>query len=119
MFNCDIVRAPLEGGCHGESGHGGYARQGLAAETEGTDVFEVVKIAYLARGVPRHGELDFVGRYAAPVILHADERLPAVIKAHIDMFGTSIQAVLNEFLEDARRPLDDFAGRYLVAQFYR
>ncbi len=119
MFNCDIVRLPFEGGCHGKTGHGGDARQGLAAETEGTDVLKVVKIAYLARGVPRHGELDFVGRYAASVILHADKRLPAVIKAHIDMLSTSIQTVLNEFLEDARRPLDDFAGSYLVAQFYR
>ena len=107
------------GGLHAEAGHRGDARQGLAAEPVGRDMFQIVHVGDLAGGVTGHGQLQFAGGDARTVVLHADAALPAVLQEHVHPCGPGIQAVFHQLLDHTGRTLHHLAGGDLIAQLRR
>ena len=90
--------------------------QRLAAEPERPDAVEVGRDADLAGRVAMHREPRVVGRHALAVVLDANQRPAALLDGHGDPACAGIERVLDEFLDDRRRPLDHLAGRDLVGE---
>ena len=88
--------------------------QGLAAKAQRADAEQIVGIADFAGGVAGHGQQQLVGANAAAVVGHANQIRAALLDRHVDPRGPGVHGVLQQLLDDARRPLDDFAGRDLV-----
>ena len=102
---------------HAEAGHGSDARQGFAAESEGTDVPEIVHAGYLAGGVARDGQLQLGGGDAHAVVPDPDKALPAVFQRDLDQCCPGVEAVFHKFFDYARGALHDFTRCDLIAQF--
>ncbi len=64
----------------------------------------------------RQGQRQFILVDAAAVVTHPDALPAALLDIDLDAAGTGIQAVLQQFLDHGRRPLDDLAGGDLVDQ---
>ncbi len=80
----------------------------LAAEAERVDRVEVV---FEFRGaVTLDGESDLVPRNAGAIIRDADQRHAACRGGDLDAARAGIDRVFDQFLDDARWPLDHFAG---------
>ncbi len=58
----------------------------------------------------RDRQRQLIGADAAAVIDHADQFHAPLPYRHVDPRGTGIDGVLQQFLDDARRAFDDFAG---------
>ena len=54
-------------------------------------------------------ERQVVARHALAVVAHAHESPAAPVGHDLDVLGAGIEGVLDEFLDDARRPLDHLA----------
>ena len=57
-----------------------------------------------------------VGAHAAPIVLDADEALAAEFDGHRDAARARVDGVLEQFLDDAGRALDDLASGDLVRE---
>ncbi len=89
-------------------------RQRLAAEPERGDPLEVLERGDLAGGMARQREREFVRRDAGAVVAHADQADPAVLDVDRELLRAGIEGVLDEFLDDGSRTLDDLARSDLV-----
>src|SRR5262249_15112607 len=85
-------------------------RKCLAAKAHGTDSKEIVGRGKLAGGVIAQRQLDIVGMDALPVIDDADELAAPLLDVDIDARAAGVDAVFQQFLDDAGGALDDFAG---------
>ena len=90
------------------------AREGLPAEAQRADAFEVLEAGDLAGGVAGEREDELVAVDAAAVVLHADAPDATVVERDLDIGRAGVEAVLEEFLEGGGRALDDLAGGDLV-----
>ena len=68
----------------------------------------------LAGGVAGEGQRQVVGDDAAAVIDDADQLGAALLDLDVDAAAAGIDGVFEQFLDDAGRPFDDFAGGDLV-----
>ena len=94
-------------------------RQGFAAKSHGADAEEVVRAGELAGGVVGEGEREVGGVDAAAVVDDADRLGAADFDVDIDSGGAGVEAVLEEFLDDAGGPFDHLAGGDLVDHRHR
>ena len=99
------VRARLHGQMRDRADRG----QRLAAKAERADVEQIV-VGELRGGVPLDGKREFVRRHAAAVVVDAQQRQAAGDGDHVDLRGAGVDGVLDQFLDDGRRPLDHLAG---------
>ena len=83
-------------------------RQRLAAKAERADVVEVV-VRQLRGGVALDRERQIGARHAGAVVGDADEAAAAAVGHDLDARRAGIERVLDQFLHDARRPLDHLA----------
>ena len=86
----------------------------LAAEAEGVDADQVRRVADLAGGVPLQGEARVLRGHPFTVVAHADEGLTAVFQLHPHGARAGVERVLDQLLDDRRRPLDHLARGDLV-----
>ena len=84
--------------------------QRLAAKAERADAKEIVGLAQLAGGVAGEGERQIVGVDAAAVVHDANQFGAALFEVDVDARRAGVQAIFEQFLDDAGRPLDDLAG---------
>ena len=94
--------------------YGGDTRQGLAAEAQRHDRLEVFEARYLAGGVPRQSQLEFMLRDAAAIVADADKLRAARFDFDTYLTRTGIEAVLDEFLHHRGRAFDHLACGDLV-----
>ena len=97
-----------------EARDGGDRRQCLAAEAQRADRVEVADLTDLARRMAQDGEVRILGAHAPAVVRHAHEARAARHDLHLDAGRPRIHCVLDELLDDGRRPLYDLARRDLV-----
>ncbi len=64
-------------------------------------------------------ELEIGARHAAAVVADADQPPPAAVGDDLDPGRAGVERVLDQFLDDARRPLDHLAGGDAVDQIFR
>ena len=91
-------------------------RQRFATEAERFDAFEFRERTDLAGGMALQRQCEFVCRNAATVVGHQDAAYAALLDAQFDRSGARIDRILEQFLDDRCRPLDDLAGRDLADQ---
>ncbi len=87
-------------GLDGEARDRGDGSEGLASETHGGDLVEVVGFGDFAGGVGGEGELDLVGGDAAAVVGDADEFDAALLEFDGDLGCAGVDGVFDEFFED-------------------
>src|SRR5207253_1875888 len=97
-------------GLQGDLADAADRRQRLAAKTERLDAEQVVRIPQFARGVAGERERQIVGQDAAAVVDDANQLGAALLDVDVDARAAGVDAVFQQFLDDAGRPLDDFAG---------
>jgi hypothetical protein len=109
-------RAPPRARAQHEVRHRCNARQRLAPEPEGPDRVEIFGAGDLARRVPleRHPRIRRI--HPLPVVLHAEQLLPAELDRHDKARCAGVQRVLDQLLDDGGRTLDDLAGGDLVGE---
>ena len=66
--------------------------------------------------MPRQCQLKLLFLDTASVVAHANQLCPARSNVDLDIVGAGVEAVLDEFLHNGGRPLDDLAGSDLVDQ---
>ena len=90
--------------------HGGDGRQGLAPEAHGADGLQSPLVTELGGGVPQKGHPGVLRRHAAAVIGDADAGGASILDGHGDVFGSGIQGVFHQLLDDGSRALHHLAG---------
>ena len=93
----------------GEPRHRADRRQRLAAKAERADAQQIVVVEFRG-GVAIHRQRQIGVRHAAAVVGDADAPPPAAVGENVDRRGAGVERVLDQFLDDAGRPLDHFAG---------
>src|ERR1700737_1893503 len=88
----------------------GDAGQRLSPEPQRLDPDQVGNGAELGRGVSHEGQGEVLGLDAGPVVDYQDALQPSAIDLDRNAPRPGVDAVLNQLLDDRRRPLDDFAG---------
>ena len=73
-----------------------------------------IVVGELGGAVARDRERQLVGGMPRAVVGDADQAQPAAGDDDLDAVGAGIERVLDQFLDHARRTLDDFAGGDLV-----
>ena len=96
--------------------NGGDRRQRLAAEPVRQDGGEVVGPADLARGMTLERQPRIIRVHPLAVILDPNLLLAAELDVDDDAAGAGINGVLDEFLDDRGRSLDDLTRRDLVGE---
>src|SRR5262245_28012651 len=61
-------------------------------------------------------EARVLSRHAFAVVFHSNQLLAAQLDGNPDPGRARIDSVLDQLLDDRRRPLDDLAGRDLIRQ---
>ena len=69
-----------------------------------------------AGGVRGESQWQVLGVNSASVVSDSDELFPAIFDFYVDFFCACVEAVFQEFLNDAGGPFDDFAGGDSVDQ---
>ncbi len=98
------------------AGDGGDRRQRFTAKPERAHRFQIREGGDLAGRVPRQCQCEFLARNAAAVVAHHGALDAAAREAHLDPPRTGVERVLDEFLDDRGRPLNDLAGGNLADQ---
>ncbi len=112
-------RAPPRPRPEREARDRGDARQRLTAEAEGANRPEVFGPGNLAGRMTLERQPRVLRLHPLAVVLDAQQPLAAKLHRHDDPRRPGVDGVLEQFLDDRRRPLDDFAGRYLIGEVER
>ena len=99
-----------------QSRHRSHRRQRLATKPEAGHRLKIRERGYLAGGMALHGQRQFRRSDAHSVIAHAHQGKTALLDVDIDAPRTRVQRILDQFLDDGSRPLDDLARGDLVNQ---
>ena len=102
-----------------EACDGGDRGQRFATKTERPHAFEIGERVDLRGGMAGEGEHQFVTRHAAAVVADAQQLDPTFLELDLDRRAAGVERVLEQFLEDRRRTIDDFAGGDLADQKIR
>src|SRR6185369_5760372 len=78
------------------------------------DRAEIIGATNLARGVPLDRKPHIFRPHPLAVVFDPNRLLAAELDRDADAPGPGVDRVLDQFLDDRCRPLDDFAGRDLV-----
>ena len=97
-------------GLKSDLSHGGDRGQGLAPETKGHNLLQILGGGYLGSGMAFKTEDGVVRSHAAAVVNHLDEGPARVADNYSDLAGPGVHRVLHQFLHNGSRPLDDFSG---------
>ncbi len=95
------------------------AREGLAPEPQRHYGVQVLFGGNFTRGVTLEGQQGVIAAHPFPIVAHPDSSGAARLQVHENGAGPRIQAVLDQFLQGGRRPLDHLARGYLVRQILR
>jgi hypothetical protein len=107
----EIVAPPRH---HRRLADGPDAGQRLAAKAEGADAQQIVDFRQLAGGVPRESAHRVVAHHPLAVVDDGDEGAAGLLELDDDARRAGVERVLDQLLDDRRRPLDDLAGGDLV-----
>ncbi len=99
--------------------HRGDARQCFTPEAEGSNRRKVVGAGNLAGGVTLDRQPRIFRVHAIAVVFDADRLLPAELDRDADPACAGVERILDQFLDDRRRPLDNLAGGDLVGEMER
>ncbi len=99
-----------------EARHRGDRRQRLAAKAQRGDRLEVVRGRELRGRVPLDREQQVLADDALAVVGDADAADAAALEVDVDLCGTRVERVLQQFLQRRRRAFDDLARGDLVDQ---
>ena len=94
------------------------ARQSLAPKAERRDGDEVACLVDLAGGVAQESQVGFVGGHAGSVVDDPDQLFARAFHLDADAGGACVDRVLDELLDDGRRPFDHFSRCDLVAHVF-
>ena len=89
-------------------------RQRLAAKPERPDGREVVRPPDLAGGMTLDRQPRIAGLHPFPIVFDANLLLASELDVDRQPPGPGVQGVLDQFLDDRGRTLDDLAGGDLV-----
>jgi hypothetical protein len=103
---------------HPHARHGRDAGQRLAAKPERAHGLEVADAADLAGGVACQREYEFVLGDPRAVVPDAAQAGSPVLDLDLHRTRAGVEAVLEELLDDGRRPFDHLAGGDLVDQLF-
>jgi hypothetical protein len=67
----------------------------------------------------RQGQRELVAADTDAVVANPDQLRPATLYSDVDAPRTSIETVLEQFLDDGRGPLDDLASSDLIDELGR
>ena len=93
--------------------------EGFASKAKRPHSKQVVRILQLAGGMARNGQIQFFRRDATTVIRHPHQLDPPLLQRDIDPSGARIDRILQQFLHDAGRTLNDFPCGDLVDDLRR
>ena len=93
--------------------------QGLSAEAQGADRFQLLGRGKLARRVPLDGKEEILSIHPLPVVRDPNEGPPPCFQLRCYCLGTGVEAVFGQFLENRSRALDDFSRSDPVRQDLR
>ena len=93
-----------------EMADGADAAQRFAAIPQRGNRLEVGLVADLAGGVFFHGQGQLFRDDAAAVVLDGDQHLAALFQFYVDGCRSGVETVLDQFLDDGKRPFDHLAG---------
>ena len=92
----------------------GDAGDGLPAKSHGCDGLEVVRRPDFAGGVPFETQERVVPAHAHPVVHDPNATAPAGLDLDRDLSRVRVEGILDQFLDHAGGPFDDFAGGDLI-----
>ena len=95
-------------------GDGGDGGQCLTTEALGGDVKQVVGTPQLGGGVPLEAEPRILERHSLAVVDNLYQSPAGILDDELDVGGTGIDSVFQEFLDDRGRALHHLTGGYLV-----
>ncbi len=94
--------------------NGSDRRQSLAPESHSVEIEEVVGLADLRRGMALKSQARVGLGHAFAVVDDLNGSTSGIDYGDIDVLGTGVDSVFDEFLDDRGGALDDLAGRNLV-----
>ena len=112
------IGVPVPGDEH-EPGDGRYARQGLAAKTQGGDGLQVLQVGDLTGGMTRERQGQVLPRDPRAVVADPQQLDAALLGVDLDAVGTGIEAVLDELLGHRRGPFHHLSGGDLIDELGR
>src|SRR5665647_2713426 len=89
--------------------HRADRRQCLTAKAERVDGQQIVA-SELRGGVTIDRQRQIDARHALAVVADADQPSAAAVGEHVDAARAGVEGILNQFFDDARRPLDHLPG---------
>jgi hypothetical protein len=107
------VPSPFATG-QGKPADAGDGGERFTAKTHGRDGGEILGLPDLRGRMALQAEQGVIAAHAVAIVRHPDERAPAGTDLDRDAMGVGIEGILDEFLHDRGRALDDLAGGDLV-----
>ena len=95
-----------------QSGNGTDGRQCFATKAQAANIQKI--ICEFGGAMPFNRKFKVVDRHARTVVGDPHQRLAAGGSRDFNACGTRVDRIFNEFLDDARRPLDHLTGRNTV-----
>ena len=77
-------------------------------------MLQIIQTRDFTRGVPRQREGKFVCWNAYSIIPHAEQLNTPLFNINLYVSGSSVETVLQQFLDNRRRALNNLPGGYLV-----
>ena len=94
--------------------YGSDRRQSLATESHGMEVEKIISLTNLGRSMALKGQTRIGLGHTFTIVDDLDGRTSGIDYGDVDVLGTGVDSVLDEFLDDRGGALDDLAGRNLV-----
>ncbi len=94
-------------------------RQSLAAKTKSRNSKQILFIVEFAGRMAFDRPIEIFRRHSFAIVGHANQRTTAFFDPDRNLIGACVQRILNQLFNYRSRPLDDFAGRYLVGESRR
>jgi len=102
-----------------EPGDAGDAGDCFTAKAESLDPGQICSDGDLAGGVSFEGQQRIVAAHADAVVGDAEQTAAGGEDLHGNARGSGVEAILDEFLDDARGTFDDFTGGDLIRHVFR
>jgi hypothetical protein len=97
----------------------GDAGQGLSSKAKGGNTLQVLYISQFAGGMAGKGKDNLILRDSAAVVGNTDETTTSLANLDANICGSSVDAVLEQFLHHRCWSLDNLTGSNLARHFRR